>query len=104
MDAVIAHINSLDPSFLSEHPEQHFALLRCRYASLVAAGDMLGALTLARSQLAPLADKHPALQPALKVGTYFQFCGHYRWLPVHSLVSSAQKSVQGEPPLMSATQ
>ncbi|GBF92994.1 hypothetical protein Rsub_05830 [Raphidocelis subcapitata] len=49
-----------------ERPELLFDLQRARFSRLVARGDVAGALALARADMTPLADAHPALVPALK--------------------------------------
>ena len=66
-EAVQQHFEALRPGLLAErHPQLLFALLRARFARLAAAGDVGGALALARAEMTPLADADAALLPALK--------------------------------------
>jgi hypothetical protein len=89
-----AHASTLDPTFLSEHPELHFDLIRCQYMQLVAAGDTGAALQLARSQLAPLADRYPSLQPVLKVESFKRdFIYHMPFIYMPYFMSSSHLEV-----------
>ncbi|DBB18106.1 TPA: hypothetical protein ACH3X3_003084 [Trebouxia sp. C0006] len=56
----------LDPDFLPANPELLFELHRCQYHALLEAGNTDQALKLTRSQLTPLSQSHPHLQPKVK--------------------------------------
>lgn len=63
---IIEHVESLNNGFFKQRPDLLFELKRCVYAAKLKAGDLAGALAVARAELAPLAEATPALQPALK--------------------------------------
>lgn len=65
-DAVVTAAEGMCPRVWEAQPALLFELRRCQHAQLVAGGDVVGALAVARQQLAPLADAHPALLPLLK--------------------------------------
>ncbi|KAA6426769.1 MAG: hypothetical protein FRX49_03094 [Trebouxia sp. A1-2] len=56
----------IDPDFLPANPELLFELHRCQYHALLEAGNTDQALKLMRSQLTPLSQSHPHLQPKVK--------------------------------------
>lgn len=66
---VIQAVQQLDPSFFDAHPQLLFELRRCEFLQLLDAGDTTKALHFTRTQLAPAAERHEALQPALKATT-----------------------------------
>lgn len=68
----LAGISALAPGFLGAHPDVAFALQRARFQAAAAAGNSVGALQLARSELSPLAQACPHLLPQLKARTAAQ--------------------------------
>jgi hypothetical protein len=64
-----AAAQQLVPRLEQRHPQLLFDLRRLRLSELLEAGDLAGALLLVGQQLAPLADQHPQLLPALKATT-----------------------------------
>ncbi|KAG2497682.1 hypothetical protein HYH03_004419 [Edaphochlamys debaryana] len=63
---LLALVEAADPGLWAEQPGLLFDLRRAQYGQRLAAGDIGGALELARSELTPLASAHPSLLPALK--------------------------------------
>jgi hypothetical protein len=60
-------IEALVPGFLDGRSDVAFALHAARFHAAAAAGDGVGALQLARAELAPRAQACPHLLPKLKV-------------------------------------
>mmetsp|Transcript_39097 Transcript_39097/g.110741 ORF Transcript_39097/g.110741 Transcript_39097/m.110741 type:complete len:655 (+) Transcript_39097:203-2167(+) len=63
---VVDGVQSLDPGFFDANPQLLFELKRCEFLRCVEAGDARGALTLARQDLGPLAERCPRLLSTLK--------------------------------------
>lgn len=99
----LAGINALAPGFLGAHPDVAFALQRARFQAAAAAGDSVGALQLARSELSPLAQACPHLLPQLKARTAGQSMRTSLFQIGHSLVVhgsvGAMRLARSEPTL-----
>ena len=65
-DDVARQVAAVDPGLFEAHPGLLFDLRRSAFASLVQKGDVAAALALARTQLGPLAARHPSLLATLK--------------------------------------
>ncbi|GLI60065.1 hypothetical protein VaNZ11_001919 [Volvox africanus] len=65
-DGVLSLVEATDPQLWDEHPHLLFDVRRCQYGKLLAEGQTTAALELARRELTPLANAHPALLPHLK--------------------------------------
>jgi hypothetical protein len=92
VEEVLDGVQALDPSFFAANPEILFELKRCEFLKRTEAGDVQGALQLARDDLRPLADRFPGLLGSLKttLATLLQSEHHPQGVSSPSLAASLQ--------------